>query len=131
MNRQEVEGFVRGTLGCTCPDEVFEQIALSPVSPLPGLPIDGSLEVGGRLLIYVSIVKDIHVLTERLEQIVREGKHARDSRGFNRFRFVVVAAQAEASKAVLAPLFSSLPFVDDKVHLHVISDEGITALFQK
>jgi hypothetical protein len=130
MNRMEVERFVRGTLGCTCPDEVFEQIAVNPGSPLPGLPIDGSLEVGGRLLIYVSIVKDIHVLTEKFDQIIREGMHARDSRGFNRFRFVVVTAQAETSKAVLAPLFSSLPFVDDKVHLHVLTDEAITALFQ-
>jgi hypothetical protein len=131
MNRQKVEGFVRGTLGCSCPDEVFEKIALSPVSPLPGLPIDGSLEIGGRLLIYVSIEKEIPVLTQRLEHIVREGKHARDSRGFNRFRFVVVTAQAEATEAVLAPLFSSLPFVDDKVHLHIITHEGITALFQE
>jgi hypothetical protein len=131
MNRQEVEGFVRGTLGCACPDDVFEQIAINPGSPLPGLPIDGSLEVGGRLLIYVSIVKDIHILTGRLEQIVREGKHARDSRGFNRFRFVVVAAQAEGTEAVLAPLFNSLPFIDDKVHLHVLTDKGITALFQR
>jgi hypothetical protein len=131
MKRHEVEDFIRGTLGCDCPDEVFEQISLSPVSPLPGLPIDGSLEVGGRLLIYVSIVKDIHVLTERFEQIVREGKHVRDSRGFNRFRFVIVTPQVEASKAVLAPLFSSLPFVDDKVHLHIITDEGITAMFQE
>ena len=131
MNRQEVEGFIRGTLGCACPDEVFERIAISPVSPLPGLPIDGSLEVGGRLLIYVSILKDIHLLTEKFDQIIREGKHARDSRGFNRFRFVVVAAQVEATEAVLAPLFGSLPFVDDKMHLHIINDVGITAFFQE
>jgi hypothetical protein len=131
MNRQKVEGFVRDTLGCSCPDEVFEQIVVCPVSPVPGLPIDGSLEIGGRLLIYVSIIKGVHVITESLEQIVREGKHARDSRGFNRFRFVVVAAQVEASKAVFLPLFNSLPFVDDKVHLHIITDEGIPALFQE
>jgi hypothetical protein len=130
MNRQEVEGFVRGTLGCACPDEVFERIIVSPVNPLPGLPIDGSLEIGGRLLIYVSIEKDIHILTERLGQIVREGRNARDTRGFNRFRFVVVAEETEATEAVLSPLFSSLPFVDDKVHLHIITHEGITTLFQ-
>ena len=131
MNRQEVEGFVRGTLGCVCPEEVFEQIVVSPVSPVPGLSIDGSLEIGGRLLIYVSVIKDVHVLTASLEQIVREGRHARDSRGFNRFRFVVVTAQTEKIEAVLAPLFNSLPFIDDKMHLHIITDEGITALFQE
>jgi hypothetical protein len=131
MNRQEVEGFVRSTLGCTCPDEVFDQIALGPVSPLSGLPIDGSLEIGGRLLIYVSINQDVTVLVESLEQIVRKGKHARDSRGFNRFRLVVATPQVEETEAVLTPLFSSLSFVDDKVHLHIITDDGISALFQE
>jgi hypothetical protein len=131
MNRQDIEFFARVTLGCSCPDEVFEQIAVSPVSPLPGLPIDGSLEIGGRLLIYVSIDKDIPVLTGSLEQIIREGRNARDSRGFNRLRFVVVTANADETEAVLAPLFSSLPFVDDKVHLHIITDGGVATLFQR
>jgi hypothetical protein len=125
MSRQEVKRFVRGTLGCACPDEVFEHISISPLNPCPGLPVDGSLEVGGRLLIYISFNSDIQVLRENLEQIIRQGKEIRDRRGFNRFRYVVVADKVEALNAVLVPLFDALPFIDEKVHLHIITDDSI------
>ncbi len=125
MSRQEVERFVRGTLGCACPDEVFEHIAVSPLNPCPGLPVDGSLEVGGRLLIYISFKDDIQVLKESLKEIIRQGKGIRDRRGFNRFRYVVVADEVEALNAALVPLFNAMPFIDDRIHLHIITDEGI------
>jgi hypothetical protein len=125
MSRQEVKRFVRGTLGCACPDEVFEHIAVSPLNPCPGLPVDGSLEVGGRLLIYISFHSDIQVLKEGLEEIIRQGKGTRDRRGFNRFRYVVVADKIEALNAVLVPLFDAMPFIDEKVHLHIITDDSI------
>ena len=125
MSRQEVKRFVRDTLGCACPDEVFEHIAISPVNPCPGLPVDGSLEVGGRLLIYISFNSDIRVLKESLEEIIRQGKGIRDLRGFNRFRYVVVADEVEALNGALVPLFDALPFIDEKVHLHIITDDSI------
>ncbi|MGD0819557.1 MAG: hypothetical protein ABSA71_02295 [Desulfomonilia bacterium] len=125
MGRQEVKRFVRGTLGCACPDEVFEHIAVNPLNPCPGLPVDGSLEVGGRLLIYITFKDDIQVLKESLKEIIRQGKEIRDRRGFNRFRYVVVANEVEALNAALVPLFNSMPFIDEKVHLHIITDDSI------
>ena len=60
-----------------------------------------------------------------MKRIIRQGKGIRDRRGFNRFRYVVVADEVEALNAALVPLFNALPFIDEKVHLHIITDEGI------
>ncbi|HVN71349.1 MAG TPA: hypothetical protein VMU10_04965 [Desulfomonilia bacterium] len=130
MNRQIVERFVRGTLGCECPDEVFERISISPVNPCPGLPVDGSLEVGGRLLIYISTEADIRVLRENLEKMILEGKKDRDKRGFNRFRLVIATGSVKEIESILAPLFGALALKDDKVHLHVVRPQGIKDLMQ-
>lgn len=131
MSRKEIVSFVQGTLGCACPPEVFEEIRLDADGPCPGLPVDLSLEIGGRLLIYVAFAGDEPVsLSERLSTVVRHGRRARDERGFNRFRLVVAAKDAGRMERVLSPLFEGLPDVDGKVHLHVVEEATVGFLRQ-
>ena len=47
-----VETFVRGTLGCGCPDEVFQQVEESALAA-PEAPAAWRIAIGGRLLVYL------------------------------------------------------------------------------
>ncbi|HPI94501.1 MAG TPA: hypothetical protein PLT09_13010 [Deltaproteobacteria bacterium] len=130
MNKTKVEGFVQGTLGCACPPEVFDEIRLVADDSRPGLPVDLSLEIGGRLLIYVAFAGEPAVMAERLSAVVRHGRRTRDERGFNRFRLVVAAKDVAWTERLLRPLFQGLPEVDGKVHLHVVDEEALGFLRQ-
>jgi hypothetical protein len=122
MIREQAELFIRDTLGCECPPELFQdlgdEVELSD-GPLYGafshadkslLPLmDRVFSVGGRLLV---------VMTRSLERetvlrFLEAGKGVRDQMGFNRFRLVVMApADVQvADDAILAPF-------DNRVHLH-------------
>lgn len=128
--RSNIERFVRKTLGCSCPNEVFELIVINKENPHPGLPVDASLEVGGRLLIYVSFASDIRVLAKGLGRIFQEGMRTRDEKGFSRFRFVVAAHTPQEDVSLLLALFDAMPFIDGKAHLHFASDKDIEAILR-
>jgi hypothetical protein len=116
--RDAVVRFVRGTLGCTCPDEVFDEIELETRSA-PGLSLEALgadaveqvLHVGGRLLIALCPTLD----ERRLQALLRAGVALRDARGYNRFR-VAIAGSGPAPERV-AELLGGL---DDRVHVHVV-----------
>jgi hypothetical protein len=126
-NRPSVEHFVQDVLGCTCPPEVFDRILVSSET-CPDLPVDLAVEVGGRLLIHVSLDRGLDDLAHDLARIILEGMRKRDDSGFNRFRYVVATDAPEAAEKALVPLFSALPFLDEKTHLHIIPAENIACL---
>jgi hypothetical protein len=46
--------FVKNTLGCNCPDEVFKQVKVCfGVRPSAGITLERWINVGGRLLVYI------------------------------------------------------------------------------
>lgn len=124
-----IKDFVRGELGCSCPDAVFETISVQqdPV-PFKGLPGDLLLAVGGRLLIVLIGTGHWQALTRALEQLVRRGREVRDAEGFNRIRFVVAAPDIDAAESRLRESFNALPFLDDRMHLHIIAPQRLRAL---
>jgi len=130
MNRARIEGFVQGTLGCGCPPEVFKEIRIRADDPCSGLPVDLSLEIGGRLLIYVVFAGEPESLAKNLSAVVDHGRRTRNKRGFNRFRLVVTSGDVSGTEGMLRPIFDALPDVDEKVHLHVIEDAAIGFLRQ-
>ena len=118
-----IEAFVRDTLGCSCPDEVFRDIrVMAPGSLMAGA--DTVYAIGGRLLVAVVIPADWHAAKSRLAQMVEQGKHHRDAHGYNRFRLVVATDDAGAG-AGLRTCFAALPAIDDRIHLHVIVPEKV------
>lgn len=118
MNSKEpIIQFVRETLGCQCPQEVFKHIDMSHN---PERDIKLKINVGGRLLIYVAEIEDPASLDAILEKLVRTGIEERDSSGLNRFRLVVAAENLKSIKDSLMEKFDAIRQGDEKAHLHVL-----------
>ena len=116
---QHIIRFVRHTLGCTCPDEVFDEIVFQAGDDHEGT-YTRSIILGGRLLIYIWETNDPSLVQARLPAILVRGKNERDQRGLNRFRAVIATDDAERIGSTAQQLFQALPDKDEKVHLHVV-----------
>ena len=126
VNKGKIENFVRGSLGCTCPKEVFECIKIerNPVK-FANMPRGYLLSIGDKLLIYVVDVKDLALIQANLKQIFSWGCKRRDAEGFNRFRLVVTTAEIEPARQILLQQFSTLSDRDERLHLHVITSDQL------
>jgi len=122
-DRASIERFVRGTLGCGCPDEVFEHLAVSRLPPIAGRPPIVQLQVGSRLLIHVAALPGDAATCSWIEQLASSGRAARDRHGYNRFRLVIASPVPPASARELEDRFARAIVGDDKAHLHVV-DRG-------
>ena len=119
--RASIERFVRDTLGCRCPDEVFESITVRPASSPESAEPYTRLVVGSRLLIYVLESPGQRAAPATVERLARRGLSERDEHGFNRFRLVVGCDPAARVPGELAAGFASITDNDDRAHLHVIA----------
>ena len=117
VDRAAVERFARQSLGCACPDEVFERIEFVPRADWPG----AELVIGDRLLIHIYEIEASDVGDARIRQHTEEGVRARDARGLNRFRLVLAAERPEAVEAAVRSAFERLALPDERVHLHVLA----------
>jgi hypothetical protein len=116
-----IKRFVRESLGCTCPDEVFDTVKVIENSDV-FTPENTVYEIGGRLLVAVFVAETCPSITADLGQLVDAGIGYRDQRGYNRFRLVIVLDNDDAT-ARLQKIFDALPARDEKTHLHVIKPE--------
>jgi hypothetical protein len=104
-----VTRFVREVLGCNCPDEVFRRVEVQTGSTaVKSWPTDYEIRIGGRLLVVVTS-KPVEWLTDsRLENVIAEGRRARDAGHFNRFRLAVQAENAAQGKEKLLRSFEGV-----------------------
>jgi len=117
----EIERFVRQTLGCTCPDEVFRSIDVrEKVSLNSFLTLHAAIIVGNRLLIYIADAGTVGCIEEHLPVLLAAGRKERDEKGLNRFRLVLVADEPESIQRIAEQQFGELRGKDEKLHLHVI-----------
>lgn len=121
--RQIVKDFVKGPLGCQCPDEVFEDIEFQMGDMDLRIFIEKRLIV--RLLPFGK--KAMFVTPEQLLKTFKEGQHERDLKGFNRFRLVLISRTGEDSKKRLERLSHEVQGSlkkanpkEDRMHLHVV-----------
>lgn len=119
--------FVRHRLGCACPDDVFEQIEYGEAGRSRG-PYVRSITLGGRLLIHIWEVRDLSLLKNQLPALLARGRDERDQRGLNRFRAVLATDNVEAVRALAEQLFDEFGVKDEKIHLHVVSNEEVANL---
>ena len=85
ISHPQATHFIRHTLGCGCPDEVFEHIRIDMLPEVfIGLPVDYMIDVGGRLLVAVCASADWRQVQQSLTGIVRRAREYRDRNGFNR-----------------------------------------------
>jgi len=118
-----IKSFVRESLGCACPDGVFEKITVTEHSDI-FISENTVYEIGGRLLVAVLVPVVWQDMTARLAQLVEAGKQYRDQHGYNRFRLVIVTEDRNAPTCLLSA-FDCLPNIDEKTHLHVIKPEAL------
>lgn len=128
MTCDQAISFIRDTLGCRRPPELFQDLtnevdlsgsllydAFSAIDQ--GLPpfLDRILSVGGRLLVVVTRASD----KETVYRMLEAGMAVRDNQGFNRFRLVVMAS---AGRQMIDEELSV--YLDDRVHLHILDLRG-------
>lgn len=127
FNRGDIEHFVRGTLGCSCPDEVFQSIEISHLPAVAGRPPIVQLLVGSRLLIHVVAPPAVIPGNGWIEQLATHGRAARDSHGYNRFRLVIASPVPPDSALDLQERFARAMVGDEKAHLHFVGHDQLPA----
>jgi hypothetical protein len=118
----EIKRFVRETLGCSCPEEVFNEIDYQKESG----DISGrKVTVGGRLLIYIINTDRDSNIKGAINSALEQGIAERDKKGFNRFRLVLVASRPDELRSSAERAFDSSGYTDEKTHLHVVSESDV------
>ena len=119
-DHHDVERFVRGTLGCSCPDEAFRTVSVSRLPGVAGRPGVLQLLVGSRLLVHVASAPQDAQAADWIEQLAASGRAARDRHGCNRFRLVVVGVCPAAQSGDLEARFARAVARDERAHLHLL-----------
>jgi len=111
--------FVRQTLGCTCPDEVFDDVRVGCPSLLTEIAPAGSVEilVGRRLLVTVVPTAGLADPAGQGRQMLERGREVRDAQGLNRYRLVLVGPLDAGARAAL-----EAQVLDERTHLHLLPE---------
>jgi hypothetical protein len=125
--KEDIKIFAQQTLGCGCPEEVFEHIDSQSNVQLEGIMLSRRIKIGNRLLIYIVDMPDAEAVKQKLAFLVASGRKERDRIGFNRFRLVLTADDIDDVKKVAEAVFAVIN-KDEKVHLHVIAKKSIPFL---
>lgn len=123
--RPEFKRFIQQTLGCRCPDGVFDKIHYAADQSTLW---KRKVTVGDRLLIYIVNADMDRDLREQLDKLLQAGITERDTRGFNRFRLVLSSARPASVRTEAVALFDASTFRDDKTHLHIVRDDQLAWL---
>jgi hypothetical protein len=130
VNASGIERFVRDTLGCGCPDEVFDSISIRKIPTVAGRSAHTELLVGSRLLIQVLEAPRDTSDAGWLERVVADGRAVRDRNGYNRYRLVLVVP-APGGTAIdrndLSNRFARASTGDDRAHLHLLTSDQLPA----
>lgn len=127
-NPNQMKRFVKDTLGCTCPDSVFEHQEFDSGISISNIENCKKLCAGERLLIYIIDTESVSDLSSSIPSLVSEGRKERDSRHLNRFRLVLGAKDVDLISKQAKTIFEGFNDLDGKVHLHVVSNKKIDML---
>jgi hypothetical protein len=123
-NKDSIKAFVQQTLGCGCPEEVFQHITCRSNLRIDDVTIRYKICIGDRLLIYAAEAVDADSVRKQLHVLIDAGKRERDSSGFNRFRLVLFTDRANEIRDIAEDLFHKGE-KDEKIHLHIIAKSGM------
>ena len=122
--RERIATFVRDTLGCTCPDEVFLHIRDDRDAWAGPVHLNRRIDVGRRLLVYVVRSDDPDWVEAHLRAVFDHGRQERERLGFNRLRVVIATAHPAPVGTAARELFTGLDDRDERMHLHVVGGEA-------
>ena len=121
----EIKRFVQETLGCSCPEEVFNKIDYQKESDgFPGRTIN----VGDRLLIYIIIMDKRSNIQRVINSALEKGVEERDKKGLNRFRLVLVVSHPDELRSLAEHAFDNSGYADEKAHLHIVNESDVVSL---
>ncbi|HUN55194.1 MAG TPA: hypothetical protein VMU29_08575 [Smithella sp.] len=127
-SNKRLREFVQETLGCMCPEKVFEKINISS-RLVEGYSNEITrIVVGNTLLIYVIRPESDNNLFDSVELIGLVGKNDRDLNNYNRFRLVVSIVEDFAHNDTISERFSSIFATDEKMHIHFVRKELLEGL---
>lgn len=115
-----IEHFVRATLGCQCPDEVFRSVSIGQLRTADGAIGYTRLLVGNRLLIYLLDAASVSVADGELADLVARGCRERNERGYNRFRLVIACDEPASESTAVQHAFDDASGNDERAHLHCL-----------
>jgi len=125
-NKKLIE-FVKNTLGCGCPEKVFEKIDVSQHQAAANTDKITRIVIGDTLLIYILCLDSDDVFTDSVLTLCSEGMIDRDTHNYNRFRLVLSGAGGLAQKEKISERFATA-FDDEKMHIHFVDDALIAGL---
>ena len=120
----EIKRFVQETLGCTCPEEVFNKIDYQKeCDNISGRKIN----VGNRLLIYIITMDGKPNIQGVISSALEQGVEERDEKGFTRFRLVLESSHPDELRVLAEHAFDSSGCADEKTHLHVVNESEVAS----
>jgi hypothetical protein len=122
-NQENIKTFVRQTLGCGCPEEVFEHMDCRTDVSMDGKRYK-RLSIGNRLLIYIFETVNSDDLDSIIPLLVDKGRNERDRLGFNRLRLVLAPYRIEQIKKAASEIFEKTQ-KDEKIHMHIIDRQNL------
>ena len=128
VNTSSLVHFIRHTLGCGCPDSVFENIEQSALPSCVVTPPCTRVVVGETLLIYLVSHAHLTAATEQVIELGRRGRADRDEHGYNRFRLVLSSDPSHPQALAAAAQFASAFSHDEKMHIHLVEMKQVEAL---
>jgi hypothetical protein len=118
----EIKRFVQEILGCSCPEEVFNNIDYQT----EGDGMSGrKVTVGDRLLIYIVNMNGTSSIQGVIHAALEQGVGERDKKGFDRFRLVLVASCPDGLRSLAEQAFDSSGYADEKTHLHIVNESDV------
>jgi hypothetical protein len=124
IHRENIKAFVQKTLGCGCPEEVFQYIESKSDIQMQAVLVKHKINIGNRLLIYIVEIHNSDTLKNIVTFLVDTGKKERDSLCFNRFRLVLATDTVDEITQVAEDFFKDINR-DEKVHLHIVHRNSI------
>ena len=121
----EIKRFVQETLGCSCPEEVFNKIDYQKESD--GI-LGRKVNVGDRLLIYIITMDRKCSIQGVINSALEQGVEEREKKGFNRFRLVLVDSRPDELRSSAEHAFDSSEYTDEKTHLHIVNESDVEHL---
>ena len=127
-NNEKLKAFVKNTLGCGCPEKVFEKIDFSKLPTVVDEEDATRIVVGDTLLIYVICPIPTANFVDSVESIGLAGKADRNANNYNRFRLVVSGIEDDVQQEKVSKSFSKSFNTDEKMHIHFLDKELVDGL---